>query len=274
MYIARFLNKNAFRLFFLLLFGISIWLTVNHNLYNRSDFINSSNGILGYFYINVSEISDYFKLKTENQQLFEENTNLKEFILNQIEKEDSIYISSSAYINNEINVIGAKIIKNSFVKQKNTLTIKGGTKQGIEKNMGVINNKGIVGIIDKVSSNYATVLSVLNTDFRSVAKIKKNDHFGTLTWNGKDTNIIQLIEIQRNAPVSYGDTIVTGFSSIAFPENIPIGRVQKIYFDNQTNSFTLDIKLFNDITNLSYVYVTGNIHKNELEKLEKEDDEW
>jgi len=274
MNISKFINRNAFGLFFLLLLSISIWLMVNHNLYNRSDFINSSNGILGYFYINVSEISNYFKLKTENKKLFEENISLREFILNQIEKEDSIYTSSSVHISKEINVIGAKIIKNSFVKQKNILTLKGGIKRGIEKNMGVINDKGIVGIVDKVSDNYATILSVLNTDFRSVAKIKKNDHFGTLTWNGKNTNIIQLVDIQRTTDVSYGDTIVTGASSMAFPENIPIGRVEKIYFDNQTNSFTLDVQLFNDMTKLNYVYVTGNVHKNEIEKLETEEDEW
>jgi len=295
MYIKRFINRNAFGLFFLLLLSISIWLTVNHNLYNRSDFINSSNGILGYFYVNVSEINSYFRLKTENKQLFEENTslkefilnqiektenkhlfeentNLKEFILNQIEKEDNIYTSWSAPLNKDIKIIGAKIIKNSFVKQKNILTLKGGIEQGIEKNMGVINDKGIVGIIDKVSDNYATVLSVLNTDFRSVAKIKKNDHFGTLIWNGKNPNIIQLIDIQRTSHVSYGDTIVTGSSSMAFPENIPIGRVEKIYFDKQFNSFILDVLLFNDMTRLNYVYVTGNIHRNEIEKLEE--DEW
>jgi len=274
MNISKFINRSAFGLFFLLLLSVSIWLMVNHNLYNRSDFINSSNGILGYFYINVSEINSYFKLKTENKELFEENTSLREFILNQIEKEDSIYTSSSVQISKEINVIGAKIIKNSFVKQKNILTLKGGTQQGIEKNMGVINDKGIVGIIDKVSNNYATVLSVLNTDFRSVAKIKKNDHFGTLTWNGKTANRIQLVDIQRTTAVSYGDTIVTGASSMAFPENIPIGRVEKIYFDDQTNSFTLDVQLFNDMSKLNYVYVTGNVHKNEIEKLETEEDEW
>jgi len=274
MHIIRFIERNAFRLFFLLLLSISIWLTVNHKLYSRSDFLNSSNGIFGYFYINVSEINSYFKLKTENKQLFEENTNLREFILNQIEKEDSIYTSSSIPIGKEINVIGAKIIKNSFIKQKNVLTLKGGTKQGIEKNMGVINDKGIVGIIDKTSNNYATVISILNKDFRTVAKIKKNDHFGTLTWNGKNTTIVQLIDIQRTTPVSYGDTIVTGVSSKAFPENIPIGRVEKIYFDTQTNSFTIDIQLFNDMTNLNYVYVTGNIHRKEIEKLETEEDEW
>jgi len=274
MLIIKFIERNGFSLFFLLLLSVSLWLTANYQLYNRSEFVNSSNGFFGYFYINVSEINNYFKLKKENKELFQENVKLKEFIVSQIEKEDSIYVASSVYQDREISVIGAKIIKNSFIKQKNILTIKGGSKQGIEENMGVINDNGIVGIIEHVSNNYATVLSILNTNFRTVARVKKNDHFGTLIWNGKNTNFVQLIDIPRIASVEKGDTIVTGFSSMAFPENIPIGKVEKIYFDTETNSFTLDIRLFNNMTTLNYVYVIKNNHRKELEELERQEDEW
>jgi len=274
MHIIRFIERNGFRLFFLLLLSISLWLTLNYHLYNRSDFVNSSNGVFGYFYINLSSINDYFKLKKENRQLFEENVRLKEFIVGQIEKEDSIYVASSVYQDKEMSIIGSKIIKNSYQKQKNILTIKGGTKQGIDKNMGVIDDNGIVGIIENVSNNYATVLSVLNTNFRTVARVKKNDHFGTLIWNGKSTKFIQLIDIPRIASVEKGDTIVTGVSSMAFPQDIPIGQIEKIYFDSDTNSFTLDVRLFNDMTTLNYVYVIRNNHRKELEELEKQEDEW
>jgi hypothetical protein len=40
-----------------------------------------------------------------------------------------------------------------------------------------------------------------------------------------------------------------------FPENINIGTIEKVYIDNKTNYYTLDIKLFNDMTNLGHVYV-------------------
>ncbi len=56
--------------------------------------------------------------------------------------------------------------------------------------MGVINSLGIVGIIDNVSKNYATVISILNTKSKINAKIKHSDHFGTLTWDGKNTGFV------------------------------------------------------------------------------------
>ncbi len=84
--------------------------------------------------------------------------------------------------------------------------------------MGVINSAGIVGIVDKTSKNYATVVSILNIKSHINAKIKKSNHFGSLIWNGKNTGFVQLIDLPRLASVRKGDTIVTGGQSRIFPE--------------------------------------------------------
>jgi rod shape-determining protein MreC len=123
--------------------------------------------------------------------------------------------------------------------------------------------------VEYTSDNYATVLSVLNTKFQTVAKIKKNNHFGTLSWNGKATGFMQLTDIPRLTDLKKGDTIVTGFSSKAFPENIPIGEVETMFLDKKTNNVTLEVRLFNDMTNLNYVYITDNLHKEEIQTLEE-----
>jgi rod shape-determining protein MreC len=135
--------------------------------------------------------------------------------------------------------------------------------------MGVINSLGIVGIIDNTSSRYATVLSLLNIKSQINAKIKKSNHFGSLVWNGKSTGFVQLIDIPRLAAIRKGDTIVTGGQSVIFPENLNIGTVDKIYIDNQTNYYTLDIKLFNDMTNLGHVYIIKSKDREEIINLEK-----
>ncbi|MCJ7804558.1 hypothetical protein MUP35_02385, partial [Patescibacteria group bacterium] len=60
-----------------------------------------------------------------------------------------------------------------------------GTKNGIKQDFGVITDKGILGIIDQTSKNYATVLSVLNSESNISAQLKKSNQFGTLKWDGK-----------------------------------------------------------------------------------------
>ena len=78
-----------------------------------------------------------------------------------------------------------------------------------------------------------------------------------------------MIDVPRLASVRKGDTIVTGGQSVIFPENINIGTINKIYIDNQTNYYTLDIKLFNDMTNLGHVYIIKSKDRDELNNLEK-----
>lgn len=264
-----FIIRNGLRLLFLLLLGIALWLTIVHHSFHRSKVVNSSNSLTGYVYSNISSITDYFSLKAENEKLKEENFKMKMFLLNNQQITDSNQIDLPVILDKEVHVISSKVIKNSYRKQKNYLTLKGGTKQGIDRDMGVINNKGIVGIIEYAKNNYATVLSVLNTDFQIVAKVKKNNQFGTLTWDGKSTGFVQLIDVPRIESIIKGDTIVTGFSSKAFPENIPVGIIDRVEIDDNTSTSTLHVQLFNDMTQISYVYVVEHMHKDEIQELEE-----
>ena len=168
-----------------------------------------------------------------------------------------------------MNIIVSKVIHNSYSVYENYLTLDSGSNQGIESDMGVINSLGIVGIIDQTSPKYATVISVLNVKSQINAKIKKTNHFGSLIWDGKNTGFVQLIDVPRLAAIRKGDTIVTGGQSVIFPENINIGTVDKIYIDNETNYYTLNVKLFNDMTNLGYVYIIKSKDREEIINLEK-----
>ena len=57
------------------------------------------------------------------------------------------------------------------------------------------------------------------------------------------------------ASVRKGDTIVTGGQSVIFPENINIGTIEKFIQTEENNYYTIDIRLFNDMTNLGHVYI-------------------
>jgi rod shape-determining protein MreC len=76
--------------------------------------------------------------------------------------------------------------------------------------------------------------------------------------------------VPRLAAIRKGDTIVTGGQSVIFPENINIGTIDKIYIDNQTNYYTLNVKLFNDMTNLGHVYIIKSKDREEIINLENQ----
>lgn len=254
---------------FLLLIGISLGLTIQSHSYHKSKLISSANFMSGGVYQKMNNVEEYFNLKIQNEELARENARLKSLLFNQ---KDSTTIKEidSVFGVKKINIIESKVIKNSYNVHQNYLTLNSGYKQGVKADMGVINSLGIVGVIENTSANYSTVLSILNTNkLKFNAKIKKSGHFGSLTWDGKNAGYVQLIDVPRLAQVRKGDTVVTGGQSEIFPENINIGAIEKVYISDETNFYTLDIRLFNDMTSLGYVYIIKNKDTPEIKKLEK-----
>jgi len=259
--------KNSTRLLFLLLLVVSLVLTIQSHSFHRSQVISSANFVTGGVYERINSVNEYLNLKTENEGLANENARLKSLLFN---FKDTTKVIDKELLSSFGNykVFQSKIINNTYNVHENFLTINSGSLNGIKPDMGVMNSKGIIGIVEHTSKNYATVISVLNVKSQINAKIKKSSHFGTLTWNGKSTGYVQLIDVPRLATVKKGDTIVTGAQSKIFPENINIGTIHKIYTDNKTNYFTIDVKLFNDMTSLGHVYIIENKDRKEVIELE------
>ena len=228
--IINFIIKNSYRLLFLLLLGISFSLIIKSHSYHRSEYVNSANAVTGAYYEKVNEVNEYLSLKEKNKDLASENALLKELLFN---KKDTILTSKTLFRNdlNNYNVVVAKVVKNSFNSRENYITINSGKNSGIEVDMGVVNDKGIVGLIEKTSTNFSTIQSVLNTKSKINAKIKNSNHFGSLIWDGRNVGFAQLIDVPRLASLKHGDSIVTGGNSDIFPENIPIGKIDKIFID-------------------------------------------
>jgi len=268
--IINFVLRNKTSLLFLLLFFISIALTIQSHSYHKSKFINSANFFTGGIYEGASTISNYFDLKTQNEILVEENNRLRSQLLNNSDSTliAKMIIDSTSY-NGRYNIQSAKIINNNYASTKNYLTINKGEKDAIKEDLGVITSKGIVGIIDNTSNGYSRVLSILNTKSSINAQLKTSNHIGSLEWNGKSsTNIVQLTDISKFAPVREGDTIVTGGQSTIFPQGIPIGSIDSYELDISGDTYTIQVKLFNDMTNLKHVYIIENLDTEEIKQLE------
>ena len=268
--IIYFIKKFRYFLLFIVLETLAFILIVQSHSYQQSKFVNSANSITGGLYNKVNSVSAFFHLKKDNQLLSEENARLKNLLEareNKFVLDTFSVIDSSRYFQ-KYNYSVAKIINNNFTKRNNFLTINKGAKQGLGPDLGVINSKGIIGVIKNVSANYATVLSILNNHSKINVRLKNSDHFGTLVWNGKDYNTTQIIDIPRQALVKAGDTIITGGKSAIFPEGIAIGVVKDFKYE-QNKYQIINVMLFNDMSAIGEVQIVKNLHKDEQKTLEQ-----
>ena len=264
--IINFIIRNKSFLLFLLLFSIALIFTIQSHSYHKSKFVNSANFLSGGLYNSINNISQYFDLKEQNRILHNENNVLKSTLFNSNINKDSSYIDSMSF-HATYKLTPAVVIKNSYALQNNFLTLNRGKRDSIKQDLGVVSSKGIIGLIDNTSHKYATVLSVLNTKSRISAQLKKTNHFGTLKWNGHSSEFTQLVDIPSKAPIVVGDTIITSGRSAIFPKGILIGVVESFKLDNAKDFYEINVKLFNDMTNIEHVYIIENTDANEIKNL-------
>jgi len=269
--IISFLINNKYFLLFLFLQIVAVSLTIQSHSYHRSKFINSANSITGGIYDNFNSFNSYLHLKKHNKLLLEENTKLKNLISQQNTKELAKKFTrlDSLVYNQTYSYIKANVIKNEYTKINNRLTINRGEKDGLTTELGVVSSEGIVGIITNTSSNYAVVMPVINENSKINAKMLKNNHFGTLTWNGIDYNTVQLEDLPIQTNLKIGDTIITGGKSTIFPKGILIGVI-KDYAVNNNKYEQVSVKLFNDMSALYNINIIINLDKQEIKNLEHE----
>ena len=272
---------------YLILLIFSLTLVFNSNYFHKSKVLIFSNSIANYSTENFNYLNEYFELKKINSSLLEENLVLK----NQLEKINK-NISLDSLTNINFSYKNAKVISNNLSSFKNRLVINKGIKDGLKNEMGVINSTGIVGIINRTSKNYSSVMSVLNIDTKINAKVKRTSHFGTLEWNGRRTSYLVLNDIPETANIKVGDSIITGGMSLIFPEGINIGVVSEIInqnkisdtvvrfkgnineanyldFEFKENYLTVKVKLHTDMNNLNNVYVIESLNREEFQKIKK-----
>jgi rod shape-determining protein MreC len=253
--IINFLIKYRNLLLYLFLMILSVAFTVQSHSHHRNMFIHSSGNITSRILKSRSDVYSYFHLSERNKVLQQENAVLRMQLLAAGDtllgaETTRIFLDTVPY-----RIMPARVIKNDFHKRDNYITIDIGTNQGIRNDMGVIAANGIVGLIDKAGPKYARVISVLNSNMSLNAQIKGTSTIGSLVWTGKDPYVMNLIDVPRLAKVKKGDTIITGLQSTSFPPDIMIGTVKKVALIDTGSRYDIEVKLFNDLTDLGYVNV-------------------
>lgn len=268
----NFIIKHGAWILFILLQALCIIMIYNDNPYQRSTLLSSGNQITGSIYKTANTVTGYFYLRSENKEILRKNVELEKEVyrlrqaLNKQELSSVVYDST---VTNSFHQIFAEVIDNSVSKSHNYILLDKGSKDGIEKEMGVINQNGIVGIVSMVSENYSIAISLLNSKLHISCKIKGDGTIGSLTWQGGDPSFALLEELPRHTKFSPGDTIITsGFSAI-FPEGIMVGTIDRSS-TNKRDLNTVIVKLSTDFYRLKNVCVIGNERINEIRLLEKE----
>ena len=158
----RFILKHHFVILFILLEVISILLLANSQRFHRNRLVNTTNDVVGKIYEWGSEVGNYFRLNTTNEQLAEENAMLRQQLSVVYDTTTCTYDITQG--DTLYKYIPAQVVNNSTNQANNYIIINKGRKDGVERDMSVISSDGIVGVVIDVSRNYASIMSLLHSE--------------------------------------------------------------------------------------------------------------
>ena len=263
---------------FILLEALSLVLVYRDNRYQRSVFFSSANVVTG----TISSVSGYFtsylNLREINKELLERNGQLELQMLELQDQLDAIVADTVEFkgyapdstMQFPYSFVLAEVMNNSVTHLSNYITVNKGRKDGIAPDMGVVSEKGVVGIVSTVSDHFSVIIPLLNPKFRLSCKVLGSSYFGSLSWNGHNTLYANLDELPRHVEFQKGDTIVTSGYSAVFPSGIIVGTVSDFEKQHDDNFYSLEVKLATDFQALNNVRIIRNFRQAEQLEVEQE----
>lgn len=171
------------------------------------------------------------------------------FVELQMEKaKNNELLETLEFKNNNSNLKGnlGLIISRDIDNWNNSVTINIKTKN----NQTVINDDGLVGIVENSSQYSSKVKLLTDSNFGKIAvKVidEKNTYYGILDKDFKITGISEKVNIDA--------IVLTSELSTKIKENIKIGTIKEIVTDQYDLEKTLIVKPYVDFSRIKYVYV-------------------
>ena len=269
----NFFIKHSAWFIFAIYVILSLVLLFKDNPYQQSVYLTSANRVSAAVYKAFNGVTSYFHLRDINESLQERNAALEMELIELRNQMADMALASPDSLHQpalkQYSFVMAQVISNSIANPNNYITINRGYLDGVNPEMGVIDQNGVVGIVNVAGPHAARVISLLNPHMRLSCKLRDSGFYGSLVWDGKSPQFAVLEELPKHITYHKGDTIVTSGYSAVFPEGIIVGTVDGLA-RGMTDSFvSLRIRLTTNFSQLSSVRVITNSMKEQIDAMLK-----
>ncbi|MBO5413653.1 MAG: rod shape-determining protein MreC [Clostridia bacterium] len=208
---------------------------------------------------NNTFFTDINNLKEENEKLKEENSKLEQS-LRELEILKSENSTLKEYVNlkdkyTEYETVPAYVINKDISNYNDTIIINVGSKDGIEVNMPVIADQGLVGHIISVTETTSKVQTIVDTS--STISCTMTTTRDNLIARGslEAESTLKATYIPTEANVLQGEKLETSGLGGIYPKGIHVGKIKEVIeTKNITNRYAI-IETAVDFTKIEAVLV-------------------
>ena len=212
--------------------------------------------------INTAKVeSENERLRRVNAELMLQVNKLREFaVVNEqlkrlLEMKDSL----------DYPLISATVVSKSLTKSQSTITINIGSQDGVKPGMPVINDMGLVGIVNSTSEDYSIARTLKNIDLKITVKDERSRVDGVMKWNGED---LVIINVPKTYDIEPGDRIISSELSSIVPVPIQVGVVLGLTKVEEGIFNEVKIKPYVDFVSVENIFVIGIVESKEKNNLE------
>lgn len=216
------------------------FITQKVNEYEELKDVREENEILS------TSIDRVTSIETENIELRKQLEALKE------ELDIDYSLTDYEYLN-------ASVISRNVGYWYNTITIDKGTYNGVDKDMVVINGKGLIGKVIRTTTFTSDVrlITTSDTNNKISVKISNGDYnlYGLINSYDYGDNYLEVEGISNTRDVNIGDYVYTSGLGGVFPSGILIGTVTEITTDSYDLAKIIRVTPSADFTDINYVSI-------------------
>jgi len=153
-------------------------------------------------------------------------------------------------------VVAAKVInRGSSASFKQTITLDVGSADGISRNMTVISDGGLVGVVKSVSSHSSIVLLMSDPTFKIGVRIAGTQSIGVISGQGGNKYLLQLLD--ATGEIKVGDTLVARGSDGGRPfvPGVPVGVVTAVQSNTSSITQNADVEGISNLDRVGIVAV-------------------
>jgi len=181
---------------------------------------------------NNTFFSDINNLKEENETLKESNKDLEEAL-----RELEIIKAENKDLKEQLNLtekykeyetVPAEVINRDVTNYSSIFVINVGKVDGIEVDMPVIADKGLVGHIISVDQNTSKVQTIVDTSSTITALISTSREAIICKGTLEDKGILKATYIPTETTIVVGDLVETSGMGGIYPKGIQIGKISKV----------------------------------------------
>lgn len=203
--------------------------------------------------------TDINNLKEENEELKEKNSELEQS-LRELEIIKSENATLKEYVNlkdkyAEYTTVPGYVINRDVSNYSNTIVINLGEDDGIEVNMPVIADKGLVGHVISVTDSTAKVQTIVDTASTISCTISTSRDTIVARGTLDEESTLKATYIQSDATVLQGDSVETSGIGGIYPKGIYIGTISEVVTTKNITDRYAIIETAVDFTKLETVLV-------------------